>query len=100
MKLNQMTDAGFKEKPLEETIFQERREAIVEHEIEDITTQIASNMRANLDPEMANSSREAPLNESPLFWMYWGSILEMRSLLKSMWRVMPLEKDLTDSFLI
>jgi len=60
------TDMSLKEKPLEEQSFQERMEPVVEREIEDITTQIASNMRANLDPEIVNSSIEAPLNESPL----------------------------------
>lgn len=72
------TNMGFKEKSTSEQSFQERRESTVEHKIEDITTQIASNMQANLDPEIANSSIEAPLNESPLsldiLGQYFGNI--------------------------
>jgi hypothetical protein len=65
-EINSNTDGGLKEKPLRKESFQERREAIVECEIEHITTQIASNMQANLDPEKANFPVETPSHENPL----------------------------------
>lgn len=77
-EINPNVGADLREKPLREQSFQERREAIVERKIEDITTQIASNMRANLDPEIANPSKEVPLNESPLsldvLGQYFGNV--------------------------
>lgn len=77
-EINPNVDTSLREKPLREQPFQERRETIAESKIEDITTQIASNMRANLDPEIANSPIEAPLNEGPLslgvLGQYFGNV--------------------------
>jgi hypothetical protein len=77
-EINPNIDAGFKEKSTSEQSFQERREVFVEHKIEDITTQIASNMRANLNPEIANSPVETPSYENPLsldiLGQYFGNV--------------------------
>jgi hypothetical protein len=76
-EVNPNTGASFEEKPKAGLSFQEKEEVRVGKKIEGITTEIASNMQANLDPEVVNSTRK-PVDKDPfafdILQGYFGNV--------------------------